>query len=442
MSNSKIRKPYCAGSWYSDNPKILSDEIDGYLNNVSFENLNVKAVIVPHAGYMFSGQTAAYSFRQLNKNVNNIIILGTAHKYPLEGASVTGYDYYESPLGLVKVSDSINSLIKEKGLDCVPKADSGEHSIEIEIPFLQRTLEDFSIIPIIVGKTDYKEFSRILEKYYGENTAIVASVDLSHFHSYNEAKKLDEYSIDCILNLNAEGIKSAEIDSPWAIMALLELAKRKKWKAKLLSYKNSGDLIKDKSSVVGYASIVFYEEYQGYFSGKEIREMELLAKQAVEEFVKTGKRIAVKEISEKFEKKLACFVTLKLDGELRGCIGTIEPVDKLWKSIIDNAISAASRDWRFEPVQEYELPDLSYEVSVLSEPLIMHFSDPKDIAVGIKDKGLIIEKDGKRAVYLPQVWEHFKNSEDFLSSLCRKAGLPGGEWKKPGMKFFVFDLIK
>jgi MEMO1 family protein len=437
----KIRIPYYAGTWYSDDPVGLADELDEYLGRVKKENLNVKAIIVPHAGYMYSGQTAAYSFKQLSSNTEKVFVLGTAHRYPLKGASVSDYDYYNSPLGKIKVSESIKNILKEKTIVSVDEADYEEHSIEIEIPFLQRVLGNFEIIPIIVGKVDSGEFSEVLEKYYGDKSAIVASVDLSHFHTYEEAKRLDNYAIDCILNLNADGIMQAEIDSPYAIMSLIKLAKRKKWKAKLLDYKNSGDIIKDKSRVVGYGAIVFYDENEEVFSKEEKELMENIAKQAVETYVKEGKRIIAGDVPDALKKRLACFVTLNDENDLRGCIGTIEPVDKLYESIIDNAISAATRDPRFSPVTKDELKGLKYEVSVLSAPKDIRFSSKDELFEKIRDRGVIISKSGQRAVYLPQVWEHFTSAESFLSSLCRKAGLGSGEWKDRGMEFLVFDKI-
>lgn len=437
----KIRKPYCAGTWYSDDPAELAVELDGYLNNVEKENLNVKAIIVPHAGYIYSGQTAAHSFKQLNDETEKVFVLGTAHRFPLKGASILDYDYYNSPLGKVKVSGDVKNMLKEKCVVSIYEADYEEHSIEIEIPFLQRVLGEFEIVPIIVGRVDSNMFSEVLEKYFSEKSVIVTSVDLSHFHSYNEAKRLDNYSIECILNLNSDGIDNAEIDSPYAIKALLEFAKRKNWKVKLLDYKNSGDITRDKSRVVGYSAIVFYEEESGAFTKEERESMEKIAKQAVETYILEDKKIKIDDVSDSLKKKLACFVTLTDEDDLRGCIGTIEPVDRLYQSIIDNAISAATHDPRFSPVTKKELKKLSYEVSVLSEPIEIKFSSQEELFDKINEKGVIISKSGCRAVYLPQVWEHFTNEERFLSSLCQKAGLNSGEWKEKGMKFFVFEKI-
>ncbi|MBI5402144.1 MAG: AmmeMemoRadiSam system protein B [Ignavibacteriae bacterium] len=437
----KIRTPYCAGTWYSSDPSELADELDEYLSSVKKENLNVKAVIVPHAGYMYSGRTAAHSFRQISGDTEQVFILGTAHRYPLKGASVMDYDYYNTPLGKVKVSGEVKNILGEKCIVSVEEADFEEHSIEIEIPFLQRVLGQFEIIPIIVGKVNSTEFSEVLEKYFTYKTVIVASVDLSHFHGYNDARQLDKYSIDCILNLDAEGIDDAEIDSPYAIKALLELAKRKNWKAKLLDYKNSGDVMRDKSRVVGYSSIIFYEEEKGIFTKKEREYMENLARRAVESYIGEDKKIKIEDVPDSLKQKLACFVTINDENDLRGCIGTIEPVDKLYKSIIDNAISAATRDPRFPTVTKKELGVLKYEVSVLSEPAELNFSGTEDLLRKVKSKGVIISKYGRRAVYLPQVWEQFSSPERFLSSLCIKAGLGSNEWKDKGMEFFIFEKL-
>lgn len=438
-----LRKAAFSGSWYSDNQEVLSNQIQQYLDNAEYQNLNVKAIIVPHAGYMFSGQTAAHSFKQLNRDTKKVIILGTAHRYPLKGACVINYDYYDSPLGKVKVSDDAADILKESNVFNIPEADSDEHSIEIEIPFLKKVLKDFEILPVIVGQVDFKQFSSILEKYFTKDSAIVASVDLSHFHKYSDAVKIDTHTINCILQLDLNGLKKSDIDSPYAVAALIELAKRKNWKTILLDYKNSGDIISDRSSVVGYSAIVFYDDNnEEYFSKEEKDLMVNIARNTVRMYVKSGKVYSEENPISKFNERLACFVTIKTGEELRGCIGTIEPVDTLYNSIIENAISAATRDPRFSPMAENELEGLNYEVSVLSPPKLFEPKSSDELLKEIKDKGLIIKKDFRSAVYLPQVWEQLQDEKDFLTSLCRKAGLHKDEWKNyKSMKFYLFNLI-
>ena len=255
----KIRPSYCAGQWYNDDPEKLSGEINNFLNGIKKENYKVRAVIVPHAGYLYSGKVAAHSFKQIDENTKNVIILGTAHRYPLKGICAMDYEAYDSPLGEVRVNHRMKDLLKEKNVVSIPGADIEEHSIEIEIPFLKQQLKDFEILPMIVGKVDTEDFSNLLEKYTDENSVIVVSVDLSHFHNFGEAVEIDNSSIKNILELNDSAIKDAEIDSPFAVMGLIKLAKKKNWKPKLLCYKNSGSVTGDKNRVVGYSSIIFYE---------------------------------------------------------------------------------------------------------------------------------------------------------------------------------------
>jgi AmmeMemoRadiSam system protein A len=181
------------------------------------------------------------------------------------------------------------------------------------------------------------------------------------------------------------------------------------------------------------------------FTEDEKKFLVKLARHSAETFVKTGKEIDSGEIPEKLKENLACFVTVYKNGELRGCIGTIEPYGTLYKSVIDNAIAAVSRDTRFEPVEEYELQELDYEVSVLTKPEKIYFTSREELFNKIRGKGVTIEKGYFRSTYLPQVWEHFKKEEDFLSSLCRKAGMSGNEWEKfnkSGIEFSVYDTIK
>ena len=431
MSSENVRKSVCAGTWYSADKEELIRQISGFMENATKREKEIKAIIVPHAGYAYSGQVAAEAFKQLGK-FKKAIILGTSHRYPLKGLSLTKYDYYETPLGKVKVCDEIR---KEK-IPYVNQSEETEHSIEMEIPFLQKINPKMCIIPLIVGEVK-NELVNLLERYYDDDTIIIVSADLSHFHNYGEARELDDESINAVLNLDSEKIKECEIDNPYAISSLIEFAKKKNWNSELLMYKNSGDVTGDKSSVVGYGAIGFYESY---YSNEEKEYMLSLAKKSVESYVKSGKRINATKIPDKLKERKACFVTLTRNGELRGCIGNLEPVGMLYEGIIDNAITAAMNDGRFEPVSEDELDELAYEVSVLTEPKKIKYKDEEDLFAKIKGKGVTLEKDGYSATYLPQVWEMFDNEEDFLSSLCQKAGLKKDEWKK-GINVEVYEAI-
>lgn len=255
---TKIRKAFCSGSWYENNPYELQEEIKVYLENVKTVIKSVKAVIVPHAGYIYSGQVAAYSFKQIPKTTKKIIIMGTMHHYYMKGICALDYDYLETPMGNIKVSKDVKDLISKGIAEFVQQADINEHSIEIELPFLKYCLNNFEIVPLLVGEVDSGWFAKELLNYIDENTVVVVSVDLSHFYSYEEAVKLDTKTIDTILALDDKSVPDLEIDSPYAVMTLINICRILKWTPELLMYKNSGDITGDKRKVVGYASIVFY----------------------------------------------------------------------------------------------------------------------------------------------------------------------------------------
>ncbi len=431
----KIRKSACSGTWFSSNRDELAGQVDSLLRSSSENGQGrLKAIIVPHAGYAYSGSVAAKAFSQVPKTTKKIMILGTAHHYPLGGASVDDVDCYETPLGMVKLAEEARKLLQEKNVSSVEEATGEEHSIEIELPFLQRLLPDFAIIPVVVGKVSPERFSGIIEKYADDKTLIVISVDLSHFHSQETANRLDNETIRNILSLDSSGIMECEVDSPYALAAFLHLAKGKGWTARLLDYKTSGDVTGNHDEVVGYGSFAFYEE----FSASE-REFALgLARKAVETYVRKGARISAQVVPERFAEKRDVFVTLKEDGRLRGCVGTLGNPEPVHKAIISMAISAAAHDTRFRPVTEEELPRLEYDISILTEPVRLSYSSEEDLQRKILWKGVIISKGPFQATYLPQVWEELAEPEPFLCSLCEKAGLPPYEWKN-SVDFYTYE---
>jgi len=217
-------------------------------------------LIVPHAGYVYSGQVAAYGFKQV-RDAKNIFILAANHNpYAIyNGASVPDFEFYKTPLGDVKVSNIVKKLLKRKMFLSLLEAHMS-HVVEVELPFLQKRLNNFEIIPIITSlhPDETKPIAKELEKYVDDKALIIVSADQSHYHSYEEAKRIDKQNIECILDFNL-GFPECEIDGEDAVSILLHLAKKFKWKPKLLEYKNSGDVTGDTSSVVGYASIGFYQ---------------------------------------------------------------------------------------------------------------------------------------------------------------------------------------
>lgn len=441
-----IRKAVVAGSWYPGTKSELNSVVDNFFNNVEEQEINgeVKALILPHAGYVYSGQVAATGIKHLNGKYDTVILLGPSHRYPLQGASVLDVTHYETPLGEIKISKKVKDMLKEDIIKTVPEAHAQEHSLEIELPFLQKQLGDFELIPILVGPVDIDKFTQTLLKYYDDKTLIVVSADLSHYHTYDEAVELDVYCLNTIHNLDIYGLDNCEIDAPWAIASLMLIAKKKNWKNEVLMYKNSGDVTGDKSRVVGYSAVTFYDEG----ISQEDKEFLLnLARETITNYLKDKKVPVVDEskLSDELLKVKGCFVTLEKNNNLRGCIGHIIAREKLYKCIIDNAISAAVNDRRFYPLTYDEFIDgVNIEISVLSVPEPLDFDSPEDLLNKLQQgkDGVVLQYGRGGATYLPSVWKQIPEKETFLSSLCQKSGNSADCWKKDGLKIDIYHTLE
>ncbi|MFH1181994.1 MAG: AmmeMemoRadiSam system protein B [Candidatus Woesearchaeota archaeon] len=249
----KIRKPAVAGAFYPDDKEELSEMIQGFLSKVPEQTVpgELKAIIVPHAGYEYSGQVAACAYSLLKAVApKKILIVGPSHYAYFFGAVGDTNEYWETPLGMVKVTSS--------GLQKFEEAHIREHSIEVQVPFLQSVLKDFEIMPVTTGDDDSDEIAEQIKPFLKDHFLVVSS-DLSHFHSYADASKLDKATCGAIETIDLKTLKAdGEACGMRAITATLRLAKELGWKCKLLCYKNSGDVTGDKTKVVGYASMAFY----------------------------------------------------------------------------------------------------------------------------------------------------------------------------------------
>jgi MEMO1 family protein len=455
-----IRKAAVAGSFYPENAEELITTIDGYLKNINLPELepNIRAIIVPHAGYVYSGQVAAYAYKALiGKPISRVIILGNSHQEFFDGASIYPKGYFETPLGKVEIdADFVQKLMdKNPKIYFKESAHLEEHSIEVQIPFLQKTLKNFKIVPIILGNQEGSTdiLTDALKGLIDDKTLIVVSSDLSHYPNYKDAQYSDNKVIEAILSgkkenlqktisgLEKEGISNLQTcacasDSVEVVMALMGGKN-----SKLLKYVNSGDVTEDKSRVVGYASIVFTDSLTS--SERELDENQQkrlleIAKESVEAYVKDGKIPEIKENNPELNKQLGVFVTLKEKGELRGCIGvfTGDVDEPLYKIVSEMAISAAVNDPRFNAVTESELDKLDYEISVLSS--LKKVASWKDIEIG--KHGVRIVRGLRAGVFLPQVaTENNWDLDTFMSVLCtQKAGLPADCWKDKDTEIYVF----
>ncbi|MEK9130390.1 MAG: AmmeMemoRadiSam system protein B [Patescibacteria group bacterium] len=449
----KIKPATVAGQFYPASKIELENTINSFLNNVQKEVLNekieIKALISPHAGYAFSGQVAAFGYKQLENNFDNIFILADNHNSEslYSGISIpTDFTHFQTPIGNIKISNTIRSFLKNNLFKNIPSA-YNSHIIEVQLPFLQKILTHFKITPMILSglnENQQTKLAELISQQLNSNDLIIVSSDLSHFHPYDKAVMLDKTCIKAITNGDVEEIKNCEVCGPNSILTLMKIAKQKKWKIKLLNYKNSGDIIEEKNSVVGYSSIIFYQEKE--LNKNEQKILLNLARKNIESRVKKNKPFEpdlnlISQYPKLLEKK-GTFVTLSKNKTLRGCIGNILPQEELYLSVQNSAINAAMNDLRFLPVEENELNEINIEISVLEIPQLIEVNYWQEYLKQLTplQDGIIIKLGSKQATYLPQVWEQIPEKENFLNSLCQKAGLDYECWKNPKIEIYKYQI--
>ncbi len=477
----KVREPAVAGLFYPRTPSSLSEMIDKLLKDAPDFNISdLRAIISPHAGYVYSGPVAAYGYKQIiGKNYKTVIILAPSHYAWVRGASVCGAEVYRTPLGDVKISPKAYELAKKPPF--VPEAPARvqrpgwyseasrtapsygqdtphtwEHSDEVQVPFLQKVLKDFELIPVIVGECDTEQAAKVLNEFIDEKTLIVVSSDLSHYLPYETAKSVDNQSIKTICNLDLSRIEKEEACGRLPIAILMHIAKMHGWKPQLLNYRNSGDTAGDKSAVVGYSSIAFVGKLGGTKNDVQSKSSSLTDEQKkfllklARNTIKAASRreplpvVDEKNLDEKLKVKTACFVTLTKGGNLRGCIGHISAIEPLYKAVIENAQAAAMYDTRFEPVKYDEVNNIEIEISILTEPKELNYNSAEDLLAKLRPgvDGVILNIGGRRSTFLPQVWEQLPNKVDFLNHLSLKAGCSPSEWRNPETKVYIYQVEK
>jgi len=453
MDEKIIRSPAVAGSFYPADKKELFDQIDIFFKKIKFQNYqNPRAIIVPHAGIIYSGQTAAYAFKELEgQNIKKVIVIGPSHHEYLDKLGLSHADAWQTPLGEVKIdTGQVKELEKNSEFIYADSAIDQEHSLEIQLPFLQIVLKnDWELIPIIAGQISTEEINSAAQAIINlldEDTILVISTDLSHYYSKEEAQKIDQKCLESIQNLefNSECEACGEIP----LKLLFAIGQQMDWQAQILKHSDSGDVTGDEK-VVGYVSAILTGKINNSSEKNEYSEGDLfaevltkaerkyllkLARDTIDyAFENNGELMPIKNVADKFKEKRGVFVTLHKDGKLRGCIGYIEPIEKLYLAVQSNALSAAFNDPRFNSLGKKELKYCEIEISILTVP---EKTELKKIQEGID--GVILKQDNNQATYLPQVWEDVAGPGEFYGSLCIKAGLQADCYTDPETKFYKY----
>jgi AmmeMemoRadiSam system protein B/AmmeMemoRadiSam system protein A len=462
-----VRQPGVAGGFYPADPKVLTAMIDDMLAHASPPAINdpILAVVAPHAGYQYSGPVAAYTYAALKgRKFSRVVVIAPSHFEGFDFTSVFDGDAYATPLGTVPVDKAfaaqlvkMSNTIRFSSQGHTPTAKGAEHALEVELPWLQRVLGDFELVPIVMGDQSY-ESSRALgvalaKLISGGDTLIVASSDLSHYHPYDEAVTIDHKTLNALqvwdyfsMSQNFETRVWEACGGAPIVAAMIAAEHMGANRAILLRYANSGDTTGDHSRVVGYSAAAFvktqnHKTAEASFSlgSREKSELLALARKSVESAVKERKAYepAVPSM-ESLNQERGAFVTLKKSGELRGCIGYTSAMKPLYLTVRDTATYAALRDSRFQPVTSSELGQINYEISVLSP--LRRIADIKEIKVG--QHGLLMKNGDHEGLLLPQVpVEQRWDRRTFLDETCLKAGMEAGCWKDENTDIFAFTAV-
>jgi len=461
LQAEKVREPAVAGSWYPGDEKRLRQVVDDYLEKAEVPELEgeVVAIIAPHAGYMYSGKCAGYAFKPVvGKKFSRVIVLAPSHRASFHGASIPDYTHYKTPLGLIEVDKPVcQALLKERLISTHSEAHRDEHSLEIELPFLQRAIGDFKLVPILIGKMDKDEYYLLggaLKKYLSEDTLLVVSSDFTHYgpdFGYlpfttdvkANLNKLDQGAIERISDRDLEGFveyiaRTGATICGFRPISILLAALPEDTRGQLLNYYTSGDITGSYRNSVSYAAIVFT---RGDFSLSDAEKEALicLCRCALECFLKEGRTPSVREvgieITPALKRKSSAFVTLTNAGRLRGCMGYTMRDVPLCEVVMATTKSAA-KDPRFRdsPATCEEFENMHIEISVLSP--FRKISEPEEIVIGCD--GVLMVKGSRSALFLPQVApEQGWDRATMLEHLCMKAGLSPNAWKE-NCQFFVF----
>jgi MEMO1 family protein len=462
------RPAQVAGSFYPEDPQDLAAMIDEFLKEAPNKphDGNLVAILVPHAGYVYSGPVAAAGYKNIGKGWETVVLLGPAHRVPVRGAAVWSKGSFNTPLGAVPIDEELANEFRLAcpAIEAAGEPHENEHSLEVQIPFLQRVLGNFKIVPLLLNnENDLDQLKNIgqaiASAIRGKKILLVISSDLSHYPTSATARQVDETTLLSLERLDplyfhktaqtlmehGENNLLCTLCGEAALLAGLTAARELGANTDMIfSYLNSGERegVREKNRAVGYGAVAFLKKETPAVISSNLKKEEsksiLLteARQTIKEGLE-GKSYAPTLFSTQAELNLpaAVFVTLTSGGRLRGCIGTTEPHSTLLEAVRIYARAATFEDSRFRPLKKEELNDLHIEISILSPMTPI----PNAEAIQPHKHGVTVEKGSHRGLFLPTVWEQLPDKEEFMNELCsQKAGLPADCWKKPGVTLNIF----
>jgi len=453
-----IKQPNVAGAFYPDNPRELSEMIDSFLDAANPEAVkgDIFALISPHAGYAFSGKVCAFGYKLLkDKLYKTVIIIAPSHYFRFGGVSVYPEGVFRTPLGDLEIDKEFTGKLLNRDIEISyqPRAFEKEHSLEVQLPFLQKVLKEFKIVPVIMGDCSLSACRKLadsLKEAIGnrKDILLVASTDMYHGYDYDEAGIIDNLTLSYLKKMDYEGLYNGLRDGKLqlcgglpVVTTLILSGELGHNKLTVLNHTNSAIVTgrrKKGEWTVGYTSCVIDSEKGGRtMLNKEQRKKLLdIARQSIESYLETGAKLEIKEADPVLVKEMGAFVTLHEHGDLRGCIGNLIGKQPLYLTVRDMAIEAAVGDPRFAQVGLNELKNIEIEISVLSP---MEKIDSVDkIQLGVH--GVLVKRGFNSGVFLPQVaTETGWSKEEFLSYLCaHKAGLSADAWKDKSTEIYIF----
>ena len=443
-----IKPPEVAGHFYPADADELRSQVDQSVREAFASSVRPKAMILPHAGYGYSAPIAAVGYRALlpqRGQIKRVVLLGPPHRMPVDGVALPAYDHFATPLGNVRIDRAaIDTLLDLPFVKIQNEPFAREHCLEVQLPFIQRVLGDVAVVPMLVGRSQPEQIATVIDRLWGgPETLVLVSSDLSHYENDENARKLDTHATSAIETLRPDLLKQPHACGRHAIRGLLVSARSRMMRATALDVRNSSQTIGKPDRVVGYGTYLFEEAEQAQLPAPQRAFLLELARQVIALGVRNGSAptIQVNNVPPPLRSTRAAFVTVTLDGKLRGCIGSVQPQRALVDDVATNAYKAAFEDKRFAPLTPAELPKIGVSVSVLScqAPIVME--SEADLLAQLRPRvdGLVIrdEKLKKGALFLPHVWEGIAKPENFLRRLKEKAGLPADHWS-PDFKAWRF----